>query len=72
MDFFDRQEHARRQTRLLLAYFAAAAVVFVVVGYFIFAGLVLPFMKPLPHGPRIHNVMLAIGWLAGEMLLHPL
>lgn len=72
MDFFDRQEHARRQTRLLLAYFAAAAVVIVVVGYFIFAGLVLPFMKPLPHGPRIHNVILAIGWLAGEMLLHPL
>ena len=72
MDFFDRQEHARRQTRLLLAYFAAAAVVIVVLAYIIFAGLVLPFLKPLPHGPRISNVAISIAWLVGEALLHPL
>jgi len=72
MDFFDRQEHARRQTRLLLAYFAAAVVVIVVLGYIIFASLVLPFMKPLPHGPKIPNVAISIAWLVGEAILHPL
>jgi Zn-dependent protease with chaperone function len=72
MDFFDRQEHARRQTRLLLAYFAAAVVVIIVVGYLIFASLVLPFMKPLPHGPKIPNFALAAAWLVGEAILHPL
>jgi hypothetical protein len=60
MDFFDRQEHARRQTRLLLAYFAAAVVVIIVLTYFIFASVVLPFLKPLPHGPRINSIPIAI------------
>jgi Zn-dependent protease with chaperone function len=71
MDFFEQQERARRQTSLLLAYFAAAVVVIVAVGYVIFASLALPFLKPLPHGPRIHNIPIAIFWLMGEALLHP-
>src|ERR1019366_470714 len=60
MDFFDRQEHARRQTTLLLAYFAAAVVVIIVLTYFVFASVVLPFLKPLPHGPRIRSIPIAI------------
>jgi len=71
MDFFERQEHARRQTRLLLVYFAAAVVVIVALGYVIFASLVLPFLKPLPHGPRMHNVPVAILWQVGEAIYHP-
>jgi Zn-dependent protease with chaperone function len=72
MDFFDQQERARRQTRWLLAYFAVAVAVIIAVGYIIFAGLTLPFVKPLPHGPRIHFVPVAICWLVGEALLNPL
>ncbi len=71
MDFFERQEHARRQTTWLLAYFAVAVVVIVVVTYVIFASIVQPFLKPLPHGPRIHSVPVAFCWLVGELLLHP-
>jgi len=72
MDFFDRQEHARRQTRLLLAYFAAAVVVVIVLTYFIFASVVLPFLKPLPHGPRINSIPIAIFWQIGEVIYHPM
>ena len=72
MDFFERQEHARRQTTWLLAYFAAAVVVIVILTYIVFASLVLPFLKPLPHGPRIHSIPIALCWLVGEALLHPL
>ena len=71
MDFFEQQEQARRQTRWLLAYFALAVVVIVVLTYLMFASVVLPFLKPLPHGPRIHNPAVAILWLVGEALLHP-
>jgi len=71
MNFFEQQERARRQTTLLLAYFAAAVVVIVVLTYVIFASLVLPFVKPLPHGPRIHNVVISIFWLVGEAMFHP-
>ncbi len=71
MDFFEQQERARRQTRWLLAYFAGAVVVIVVVTYVIFASLVLPFLKPLPHGPRIHSIPISICWLVGEAVVHP-
>jgi Zn-dependent protease with chaperone function len=71
MDFFEQQEQARRRTRWLLAYFAAAVVVIVVLTYVIFASAVLPFIKPLPYGPRIHNLAISILWLVGEALLHP-
>ena len=71
MDFFEQQDHARRQTRWLLAYFAAAVLVIVVLAYVIFASLVLPFLKPLPHGPRIHSIPISICWLVGEAVLHP-
>ena len=71
MDFFEQQERARRQTALLLAYFTAAVVVIVALGYVIFASLALPFLKPLPHGPIIHSVPVAILWLTGEALLNP-
>lgn len=71
MDFFEQKEHARRQTRLLLSYFAAAAVVIVAVGYVIFASFVLPFMKPVPHGPRIHHIVVSLLWLVGEAIYHP-
>ena len=63
MDFFEQQEHARRQTRLLLAYFAASVVVIVVLTYLIFAAFALPFLKLLPHGPRIHNPLVSLLWL---------
>ena len=72
MDFFDRQEHARRQTHLLLIYFATAVLVIVVVTYVVFASLILPLWKPLPHGPEIHNILISIFWLVGEALYHPL
>jgi Zn-dependent protease with chaperone function len=72
MDFFEQQEHARRQTRLLLAYFAAAAVVIVVLTYLIFAAFALPFLKPLPHGPSLHNPLVSLLWLLGEAVLRPL
>jgi hypothetical protein len=72
MDFFEQQEHARRQTRLLLIYFAAAVVVIVVLTYLIFAAFALPFLKPLPQGPRIHNPPVALLWLLGEAVLRPL
>ena len=71
MDFFDQQERARRQTGLLLAYFAAAVAVILVLAYLIFASLVLPFLKPLPHGPSIHNVLISAFWLLGEAIYHP-
>jgi Zn-dependent protease with chaperone function len=71
MDFFEQQEHARRQTRLLLAYFAAAVVVIVMLAYVLFASLVQPFLKPLPNGPAIHDIPIALCWLVGEALLHP-
>jgi Zn-dependent protease with chaperone function len=72
MDFFEQQEHARRQTRLLLAYFAAAAVVIVAIGYITFATLVLPFMKLLPHASRPYPILVVPLWLLGEILYHPL
>jgi Zn-dependent protease with chaperone function len=72
MDFFDREESARRKTRLLLVYFTAAGVVIVVLAYVIFASFVLPFLKPLPHGPRMHNVIVSALWLLGEAIYHPL
>jgi Zn-dependent protease with chaperone function len=72
MDFFEQQERAQRQTTLLLAYFAAAVAVMVVLGYVVFASITLPFLKPVPHGPRMHNVVVAVFWLLGEALLHPL
>jgi Zn-dependent protease with chaperone function len=72
MDFFEQQEHARRQTRRLLVYFAAAVVVIVVLTYLIFATFALPFLKPLPHGPSIHNPPVALLWLLGEAVLRPL
>ncbi|MCX6929580.1 MAG: M48 family metallopeptidase, partial [Verrucomicrobia bacterium] len=71
MDFFEQQERARRQTAWLLAYFAAAVVLIVLLTYICFASLVLPFLKPLPHGPRIHNIPVAICWLVGEVIYHP-
>jgi len=42
-----------------------------VLDYVLFAGLVQPFLKPLPHGPRIHSIPISICWLVGEALLHP-
>ena len=72
MDFFDQQERARRQTALLLAYFAAAVAVIVLLTYVIFASAVLPYLKPVPHGPRLHSIVIAAFWLLGEALLHPL
>ena len=72
MDFFDQQEQVRRQTRLLLAYFTASVGVIVVLAYVIFASFVLPFLKPLPHGPRAHDVVLPFFWLLGEVIYHPL
>jgi Zn-dependent protease with chaperone function len=71
MDFFEQQERSRRQTRWLLAYFALAVAVIIALGYIVFASLTLPFLKPLPHGPRIHSIPVAICWLVGEALLHP-
>jgi Zn-dependent protease with chaperone function len=71
MDFFDQQERARRQTTALLAYFAAVVIVIVAVGYVIFACLALPFVKPLPHGPSIHNVVISTAWLLGEAVYYP-
>ena len=72
MDFFEQQDRARRQTKLLLAYFAEAVAVMVVLGYVIFASFTLPFLKPVPHGPRLHNIVVAAFWLLGEALLHPI
>jgi Zn-dependent protease with chaperone function len=72
MDFFEQQDRARRQTKLLLAYFAAAVAVMVVLGYVIFASFTLPFLKPVPHSPRLHNIVVAAFWLLGEALLHPI
>jgi Zn-dependent protease with chaperone function len=72
MDFFEQQERARRQTTLLLAYFAVAVAVIIVLTYIIFASVVLPFLKPVPHGPRLHSIIVSTLWLVGEALLHPL
>ena len=55
----------------MLAYFALAVAVIIALGYIVFASLTLPFLKPLPHGPRIHSIPVAICWLVGEALLHP-
>ncbi|MGD0258371.1 MAG: M48 family metallopeptidase [Verrucomicrobiota bacterium] len=71
MDFFEQQDRARRQTTLLLVYFAAAVVMIVVLTYIIFASIVLPFLKPLPHGPRIHHPLVSLCWLLGEAVFHP-
>jgi Zn-dependent protease with chaperone function len=35
-----------------------------------FASVVLPFLKPLPHGPRIHSIPISICWLVGEAVVH--
>jgi Zn-dependent protease with chaperone function len=71
MDFFEQQDRARRQTTLLLLYFAAVVVVIVVLTYVVFASLVLPFVKPLPHGPIIRDPAVSLCWLLGEAVLHP-
>ena len=71
MDFFEQQEHARRQTRWLLIYFGLAVVLIVALAYVIFATVVLPFLKPLPHASHRLPFVFSIFWVVGEALLHP-
>jgi Zn-dependent protease with chaperone function len=70
MDFFDRQERARRHTRWLIGYFGLSVVAIVAVTYVLFAPGVLIFLKPPPHAHRM-PVPLAVFWLLGEALTHP-
>jgi len=50
MDFFDRKEHARRQTRLLLAYFAAAVAE-------LLGGRRIEFNSSEPDEQKLRNVV---------------
>jgi Zn-dependent protease with chaperone function len=45
MDFFDRQERARKQTRRLILLFGLAVLVVLVLNYLILAALIQPFLK---------------------------
>ncbi len=72
MDFFDRQEQARQRTRLLLFLFTTAVVAVLVVNYLVFATVIEPFLKPLPHARHKMGLVYSIFWLAGEVLTSPL
>ena len=53
MDFFDRQEHARKQTRRLIWLFGLAVPVVLLLNYLILASLIRPFLR---YEPRISSV----------------
>jgi len=52
MDFFDRQERARNQSRRLMGLFALAVLVILLLNYLILAALLQPFLR---YGPPIAN-----------------
>ncbi len=72
VDFFDQQERARKQTKLLIWLFGLAVVAVIVLTYLILATCILAFIKPLPHETRIYPIFITFFMLLGEAVLHPL
>jgi Zn-dependent protease with chaperone function len=55
MDFFDRQERARKQTRRLILLFGLAALVVLILNYLILAALIQPFLKYKSHISSLYD-----------------
>jgi Zn-dependent protease with chaperone function len=72
MDFFDRQERAQKQTRLLIWLFGLAVLAIVVVTYLILAACIQPFLKPLPGATRHYPLLFTVVNSLGMALLQPL
>ena len=76
MDFFDRQEHARKQTRRLIWLFGLAILVIFALNYLILAAVIQPFLKyesPIPNLYDFINVFVVTALLQlGDALMRPL
>jgi Zn-dependent protease with chaperone function len=70
-DFFDRQERARKQTRLLIWLFGLAVIAIVVLTYLILATLILMFVKPAPGMGRSISILFMPFLLLDEALVYP-
>ncbi len=72
MDFFDRQEQARKQTRRLIFLFGFAVLAVIALTYFILANLILAFSKPTPgFGRTILPLFTTLLELFAEAVMHP-
>ncbi|MGA2028989.1 MAG: M48 family metalloprotease [Verrucomicrobiota bacterium] len=60
MDFFDREEHARKQTKLLLWLFGLAVLAVVLLAYLVFASLTRVFASPIISEHRWNPIFLLI------------
>lgn len=76
MDFFDRQERARKQTRRLIWLFGLARLVILALNYLILAAVIQPFLKyesPIPNLYDFINVFVVTALLQlGDALMRPL
>jgi Zn-dependent protease with chaperone function len=71
MDFFDREAHAQKLTRRLLLLFGFAVVAVVALTYLVFALLVLPGFKHLPHLATSFNPFINLLMSISEALMFP-
>ena len=72
MDFFDRQAHARKQTRRLIFLFGLAVLAVIALTYFILANLILAVSKPTPgFGRTILPFFTTLLELFAEAIMHP-
>jgi Zn-dependent protease with chaperone function len=73
VDFFDQQEHARRQTRLLICLFGIAVVVVVLVIYVVLASAIYVFRHPLFNESWWDPMTIIIGgfFFVGDLLFQP-
>lgn len=74
MDFFDRQTHARKQTRRLVWLFCLTLLAALAVNNLLLCSLVACFTHPIfANGPSWHpfNIIGSALYLAGEAFVHP-
>ena len=72
MNFFDRQEHARKQTRRLIFLFGLAVLAVIGLTYFILANLILSAIKPTPgFGRTILPYFTTVLEVFAEAVMHP-
>lgn len=74
MDFFGQEEHARRQTRLLIGLFGIAVVVVVLIIYLVLASAIYVFRHPLFHEAWWNPMQFVISafFFLGDVLLSPI
>jgi Zn-dependent protease with chaperone function len=70
-DFFDRQAHAKKQTRLLVLLFGLAVIASIILTYVVLATLILMLVKPAPGMARPTSFFVTMFLLLGEALVHP-